>query len=197
MSHVLLQSEDRRGGKHIEAVAAALASQMGAKFLPVDPMLLALLLAEGLGGGPERYINLVRGGTGSSTARSSGAGGSARSESKIRFAWQALRQGLSAGGTPTVVFLRSADSLICSSWDTYEAFMDVFGPRSQEMHALAGGTPAPMAVLLAGVILPETGAALVSAGSKASGSEGPGPLEKDGWKKDASYKAALGGEAMP
>ena len=180
VSHVLLQTEERRGGKYLENIAAALASQMRGTFLPVDAMLLASLLSEALGSYPETYINMLRGGNGSSTFSSGGAfgnsrgrnGKSQRSESRIKLAWEALAEALSTRQAPVVVFLRSADALLCSSWENYSAFVSVFGAKSGEaltmehetMH-VGSTAPAPI-VLIAGAIISETGAALVGSNKR-------------------------------
>ena len=190
VSHVLLQTEDRRGGKYLEAVAAALASQLSAPMLPVDAILLASLLAECLGGSPEAHLEVIRSG-----CLSPGSSGGGRAEQRVRLAWEALQLCLPTLGGPTVVFLRSADALLCSSWEGFHGFMDVWGPKSGEDLAAAsvsggggsGGAPAAAVLLMAGLVLPETGSALVRGG-------GENDKDTDREKKDALKRAGLLGE---
>lgn len=196
MSTVLLQTEEERGGEqYLEAVAAALAGQMQGVLLPVDRILLASLLAEILGGYPEDYIPLF---APSRSTSSAGKNGSSKSGRKLRLAWEALQQGLAHRRTPVVVYIRSVDSLLCSSWERYEAFTAVFGgggggtngldnqfsdmqlkyktrPLSlvpiegSSSHDEVGSGVGPV-VVVGGAILAERGAGLL-AGNSSSGNE--------------------------
>lgn len=187
VSHVLLQTEEKRGGKYLENIGAALASQMRGVFLPVDAMLLASLLAEALGRYPEEYMDMLRGNGGNGNGGggltgSRRSGKNSRAESRARLAWEALAEALTARQAPVVVFIRSSDSLLCSTWENYSAFVSVFGAKSGEaltmehdsataaaaQHLQGFTGPAPI-VLIAGAIISETGAALV--GSKRGGGQ--------------------------
>lgn len=79
----------------------------------------------------------------------------------------ALPLAVYARESPTVLYLRAADRLLCSSMEAYDAFRDVWG--SPELLALEGGSRAPL-VMVAGCTLAETGAG----GGAAVGGGAPG-----------------------
>jgi hypothetical protein len=176
VSHVLLQAEQRGGGRYLEAVAAALAGQMRAALLPVDAALLAALLAQGLGGSLEGHLGTL-------AACCSAAGAGARAQGRARFAWEALREALRRRRGPTVVYIRSADALICSSWAAFRAFHDVFGPQDAAGAAQRRPLGGPL-VLIGGALLGESGAAV----SGGAGGGGPRAGRRD------PLKGLLGGE---
>lgn len=155
VSRVLLQSEEAgaAGGTYLEAVAGALASQMGADLLMVDALLLASLASATVGGPPEAYLSAFSGGGGGS-GRSRGS-----AAQKLALAWLALRGALFALERPTVVFVRSAEQLLCSSFDARDAFMGAFGQDGLAM-ALEGHTSRAPLVILGGCLVNESAAAL-------------------------------------
>lgn len=185
MNNVLLQTEERRGAKWLESVASALASHMCASFLAVDAMMLASMLAEALGGTPESHLSWIGPTNVASFGSHHGRGvrGTVQSrakwrrETRLRLAWEALREALyyrqAKEHQGTVVFIRTADSLLCSSWEAYDAFTEVFGPNSGEAAALEGMNTAGNGerksygptVFIAAVILAEApGSTLSSSG---------------------------------
>lgn len=93
VSRVLLQTEEAQPDKYLEAVAAALAAQMGAALLLVDGMLLASLASATFGKPPEAFLSAFSGGA--------GAAGPSRAANKLPIAWLALRDALFALDTPT------------------------------------------------------------------------------------------------
>lgn len=73
-------------------------------------------------------------------------------------------------GKPLVLLVRDVETTICHSFDSYDAFVDVFGSLSKPsvvagMRASGGRIPsAPPMVLLGGCSLGDTGAHLTSTG---------------------------------
>lgn len=80
--------------QYLEAVAAALASQMGAGLLAVDAMLLASLASSMFAAPPEAYLAAFSGTGG-------GSGGGGKAAKKLALAWLALREGLFSLERPT------------------------------------------------------------------------------------------------
>lgn len=165
VSRVLLQTEEAQGGKMLEAVAGALAAQMNAGLLLVDALLLATLASDALGQPPEAYMGGFSG--------AAGATAPARAAPALQLAWRALRGALLQLERPTVVFIRSAEQLLCSSFDAHEAFMAAFGCQASLEQSLEGG-PAARAplVLLGGLCADESPAAL--AGKRSQRQAQPG-----------------------
>jgi len=218
MSTVLLQTEEKYGGEqYLEAVAATLAAQMQGVLLPVNKILLASLLADILGGQPEDFISLF---TSSSSKSSSGKSNTSKSGRKLRLAWEALQQGLVSQQTPVVVYIRSADSFLCSSWERYEAFTAVFGGGTSSdtgldrqlsgiqmnfdslpssMMASVGGSNRGVGgpvVVVGGAILAERGSGLV-AGSSSSSENEPGSLGRPDSFSSLFGAGGLGGDEGP
>lgn len=95
VSRVLLQTEEAQASKYLEAVAAALASQMNASLLMVDGMLLASLASTTFEAPPEAFLAVFSG--------TAAAGASGRAALKLQLAWLALRDALFALERPTGV----------------------------------------------------------------------------------------------
>ena len=161
VSRVLLQTEEARAGKYLEAVAAALASQIGAGLLLVDAMLLATIASATFGRPPETYLSQFGGG-GSSSGGGGGRAAEKAAAARLALAWRALRDALHARQRPTVVFVRDAEQLLCSSYETHKAFWDSWCSGSSAELALEGGGGASRAplVLLGGLSVDESAAAL-------------------------------------
>ncbi|KAL4425684.1 hypothetical protein ABPG75_009700 [Micractinium tetrahymenae] len=153
VSRVLLQTEEAQGGRMLEAVAGALAAQMHAGLLLVDAMLLATLASDALGKPPEAFMGGFSG--------AAGAAAAARAAPALRLAWRALQGALLQLERPTVVFIRSAEQLLCSSFEAHDAFLAAFGPHTALEQSLEGGAAsrAPL-VLLGGLCADESPAAL-------------------------------------
>lgn len=214
VSRALLQTEEAKPGKMLEAVAAALASGMEARLLLVDAMLLASLAAATFGSPPEAYLSAFGGASGPLPSRTA---------ARLELAWLALRGALfelqrptggrgalhgwqlpgrfvwasSAGSLPrvppslgcklttslsltrgaTVVYIRNVEGLLCGSWEAHNAFLAAFG--SPEALSLEGAAPAAPLVLLGGVSVAESAAALAGVRPQREMQPGFGGSEED------------------
>ncbi|KAL4437954.1 hypothetical protein ABPG77_004175 [Micractinium sp. CCAP 211/92] len=131
VGRVLLQTEEAQGGRMLEAVAGALAAQMNAGLLLVDALLLATLASNALGKPPEAFMGGFSG--------AAGAAAAARAAPALQLAWRALHGALLQLERPTVVFIRAAEQLLCSSFEANDAFLAAFGSQSALEQSLEGG----------------------------------------------------------
>ncbi|GAB4821855.1 hypothetical protein N2152v2_008901 [Parachlorella kessleri] len=192
VSRVLLQTEEKDSGRYLEAVACALATSMHATLLPVDSALISRLAAVPFSAPPNALSHKTMLSLDSSSGleelehtTSSGVGGGGGgaslksvSRTRLQLSWEALRRSVYARRAPTVLLLRRADRLLCSSMDAYEAFQEAWG--SPELLALeAGGSSAPL-VVVAACSIAETGAGVMEGRpSKGSSSRGGGEEKEE------------------
>ncbi|KAK9817579.1 hypothetical protein WJX74_001880 [Apatococcus lobatus] len=127
VGRVLLQSSSENSQKYQEAVAAALAKEVGASFLVLDSDLLTAIFKQAMGSSTD---------LGSEPSENIDPGGGAilpfllsfwLSGGRIAFVYEVIRRACLTVKGPLLVFIKDADTAVCGNWDRYDAFVDSFG----------------------------------------------------------------------